>query len=106
MPFGIRLRRILPAVVVVVLSAVAAAASFAGVADWPQFRGVGAAGVAEGGAGAATPTAWDVPAGRNVKWKTLVPGLGFSCPVIWGDKLFITTAVNDGEEQKVRVGLY
>lgn len=71
--------------------------------NWPQFRGPGASGVSTG---AATPTKWDVPAGQNVKWKTPVPGLGFSAPVIWGERLFITTAVKEGEEQKVRVGLY
>src|SRR3954471_3504658 len=103
MPFGIRLRVIRPAVVLV-LSAAAAAASFGGEADCPQFRGAGAAGVA---AAVKTPTDWDVPAGRNVKWKTPVPGLGYSSPVVWGDKLFVTTAVMEGDEgQKVRVGLY
>ena len=71
--------------------------------DWPQFRGPGATGIASG---TPTPTTWDVPAGENVKWKTPVPGLGFSAPVIQGDKLFVTTAVKEGEEQKVRVGLY
>ena len=70
--------------------------------NWPQFRGPGASGI---GAGAATPTEWDVASGKNVKWKTPVPGLGFSCPVIWGDKAFVTTAVMEGE-QRVRVGLY
>lgn len=72
-------------------------------ANWAQFRGPGASGVATG---AATPTTWDVASGTNVKWKTPVPGLGFSCPVVWGDKVFVTTAVKEGEEQKVRVGLY
>ena len=71
--------------------------------NWPQFRGPAASGVATG---AEAPATWDVPAGKNVKWKTPVPGLGFSCPVVWGDKLFVTTAVKEGQEQKVRVGLY
>src|SRR5437762_11883140 len=71
--------------------------------NWPQFRGAGASGVS---AGPATPTEWDVTSGKNVKWKAPVPGLGYSCPVIWGDRLFVTTAVKEGEEQKVRVGLY
>jgi outer membrane protein assembly factor BamB len=71
--------------------------------NWPQFRGPGAQGVSPG---PATPTTWDVAGGKNVKWKTPVPGLGYSCPVIWGDKLFITTATHDGKDQTVRVGLY
>jgi outer membrane protein assembly factor BamB len=87
--------------VAVVLLLVAARVDAAD-ANWPQFRGPRASGV---GAGAATPTEWDVASGKNVKWRTPVPGLGFSCPVIWGDKVFVTTAVMEGE-QKVRVGLY
>ena len=71
--------------------------------DWPSFRGSSASGVAEGHP---TATTWDVPANKNVKWKTPVPGLGLSAPVVWGDRLFVTTAVKEGEEQKLRVGLY
>src|SRR3954465_2074101 len=71
--------------------------------NWPQFRGPGASGI---GAGAAAPTEWDVASGKNVKWKTPVAGLGYSCPVVWGDRVFVTTAVKEGEQQTVRVGLY
>jgi outer membrane protein assembly factor BamB len=71
--------------------------------NWPSFRGPSASGVAEG---QPTATTWDVDANKNVKWKTRVPGLGLSSPVIWGDRLFITTAVKEGEEQKLKVGLY
>lgn len=70
--------------------------------DWPQFRGPSASGVADG----TTPTTWDAASGKNVKWKTPVPGLGLSSPVIFGDRLYVTTAVKEGEEQKLRVGLY
>ena len=70
--------------------------------NWPQFRGAFASGVSA----VAAPTTWDVPAGKNLKWKTPLPGLGFSCPVVWGDRVFVTTAVKEGEDQKVRVGLY
>lgn len=61
-------------------------------ANWPQFRGIGAGGVADG---QFPPTNFDVPKGKNVRWKTSVPGLGHSCPVVWGDKVFLTTAVGD-----------
>jgi outer membrane protein assembly factor BamB len=60
--------------------------------NWPQFRGVGAAGVADG---QFPPTNFDIPAGKNVRWKTPIPGLGHSCPVVWGDRVFLTTAVGD-----------
>jgi outer membrane protein assembly factor BamB len=61
-------------------------------ANWPQFRGAGAAGVVDG---QFPPTHFDVPKGKNVRWKTPIPGLGHSCPVVWGDRVFLTTAVGD-----------
>ena len=95
-----RLRTLLASIALVVATCATASAEDS---NWPQFRGRQAGGVATG---AAAPTEWDVASGRNVKWKAPVPGLGFSCPVIWGERLFVTTAVREGEEQKVRVGLY
>jgi len=68
-----------------------------------MFRGPNASGIAEG---FATPTQWNVPAGENVKWKTPIPGLGHSSPIIWGNQLFITTAVSGQKDAKLRVGLY
>jgi outer membrane protein assembly factor BamB len=96
-----QLRRFLPAAVM--LLAASPIVFAVDDSNWPQFRGPRAGGVAPG---AATPTEWDVASGKHVKWKTPVPGLGFSCPTVWGDRLFVTTAVKEGEEQKVRVGLY
>lgn len=70
--------------------------------DWPGFRGIHARGFADG-----KPTAavWDVSAGRNVRWKVKVPGLSHSSPVIWGDRVCVTTAVS-GKDDPLRVGLY
>lgn len=70
--------------------------------NWPQFRGTGANGVADG---QFPPTTWDVPKGHNVRWKTPIPGLGHACPVVWGDKVFITTAVGD-PKATLRPGQY
>jgi outer membrane protein assembly factor BamB len=69
---------------------------------WPSFRGPGARGVAEG---FRTPTQWDVEQGKNVAWKTPIPGLAHSSPVTYGDRLFVTTAVS-GKDDPLRVGLY
>lgn len=55
--------------------------------NWPQFRGAGADGVAPSGC----PTAWD--SSTNVRWKTPIAGEGWSCPVVWGDSVFLTTAI-------------
>ena len=71
--------------------------------NWPSFRGPQAAGVADG---FATVVEWDVESGDNVKWRQPVPGLCHSSPVIWGDRLFVTTAVRKDGEQELRVGLY
>ncbi len=70
---------------------------------WPQFRGSGAAGFAEGHT---TPVEWDVATSKNIRWRTPVSGLGHSSPVIWGDRLYITTAISGEKDPELRVGLY
>ena len=71
--------------------------------NWPQFRGPGATGVVEGGIAAAS---WDAQKAVNTRWKTKIPGLAHSSPVIWGDKVFITTAVTSAAKDETRYGLY
>ncbi len=58
---------------------------------WPEWRGPYKNGMARGDA----PTTWSDT--KNIKWKTEIPGRGFSTPVIWGNKVFITTAVQTGK---------
>lgn len=69
--------------------------------NWPQFRGIDATGVADG---QDPPLKWDIKEGTNVLWKTPIPGLGHSCPVIWGDRVFLTTAV--GGNTEIKTGNY
>nr|MBA3323474.1 PQQ-binding-like beta-propeller repeat protein [Pyrinomonadaceae bacterium] len=71
--------------------------------NWPQFRGPQASGVADG---KTSPTAWDVAKMSNIKWKTEIPGLAHSGPVVWGDKVFVTTAISSDPKASLRVGLY
>jgi outer membrane protein assembly factor BamB len=71
--------------------------------NWPQFRGPRASGIAEG---PATPVEWNVATGRSVLFRVPVEGLGHSSPVVWGDQVFVTTAVSRGGEARLRVGLY
>jgi outer membrane protein assembly factor BamB len=72
--------------------------------NWPQFRGPAATGIADG---QHPPITWDVKTGANVRWKTPIPGLGHSAPVIWGDSVFLTTAISSGDlNPKVRTGNY
>ena len=80
----------------------AAAAARPGI-DWPQFRGISALGVAEG---FSLPAAWNVSSGTNVVWKATVPGLGLSSPVVWGDDVFISTAISGRKDAGLKVGLY
>lgn len=70
---------------------------------WPSFRGTGARGIADG---QNPPIQWDAEANTNVLWKTAIPGLGNSCPTIWGDRLFITSAVSDQANRDVKIGNY
>ncbi|HSQ54338.1 MAG TPA: PQQ-binding-like beta-propeller repeat protein, partial [Gemmata sp.] len=70
-------------------------------ANWPQFRGVDSTGVADG---QNPPISFDVKKGTSIRWKTPIPGLGHSCPVIWGDRVFLTTAV--GGNMSIQTGNY
>ena len=69
--------------------------------NWPQFRGPGARGIASG---TQVPDRWS--ATENVAWKTDLPGRGWSSPVVWGNKIFLTAVVNLGESEPPKKGLY
>ena len=71
--------------------------------NWPSFRGANADGISRG---AATATVWNVEKGENVLWRKAIPGLGHSSPIIWGERLFVTTAVNQRKTAPLKVGLY
>lgn len=61
--------------------------------NWAEFRG-------SNGAGHSTatnlPTRWSET--QNVRWKTAIPGKGWSSPVIWKDQIWLTTATDDGKQ--------
>src|SRR5271157_2808121 len=85
------------------LAAVIAVASLATAADWPQFRGPSASGV---GTGSKPPIHWDATKGTNVVWKAEIPGLAISSPIVWGDRVYVTTAISSDPTQTIRTGLY
>jgi outer membrane protein assembly factor BamB len=66
--------------------------------NWTQFRGPG--GLAISGE-QSLPQQWS--AGKNVAWKAKLPGYGWSAPIVWGDKVFLTTAVSE-KQQKPSAG--
>jgi outer membrane protein assembly factor BamB len=70
--------------------------------NWPQFRGPAATGVSPGN----PPVEWNGENGKNVLWKTDIPGLGHSSPIIWGDRIFLTSAVSESGDATLKVGLY
>ncbi|MGO8925320.1 MAG: PQQ-binding-like beta-propeller repeat protein [Limisphaerales bacterium] len=69
--------------------------------NWPQFRGPGARGITTN---TNLPEHWS--ASENVAWKAEIPGRGWSSPIVWGDCVFLTTAVNSGTSEAPKKGLY
>ena len=61
--------------------------------QWPQFRGPFASGIMEN---VDLPERWNINTGENIVWKTDIPGLGHSCPVVWDDKLFVVNGILTG----------
>lgn len=69
--------------------------------NWPQFRGPGAMGVADE---SRFPERWSATA--NVAWKSKVPGVGWSSPIVWGNRVYLTTAITNGPLEEPKKGLY
>jgi len=71
--------------------------------NWPSFRGSQASGVADG---QNLPERWNGATGDNVLWKTPMPGLAHSSPVVWGDRLYVTSAITSLGEATFKHGLF
>ncbi len=71
--------------------------------NWASFRGSQAAGVADR---QNLPDRWDVKSGENILWHTPIPGLAHSSPIVWGNKIFVTSAVSSDPKATFRPGLY
>jgi len=76
-------------------------ASAHGQENWPQFRGEDSTGVSHNHK---LPIAWST--NLNVAWKTSIPGIGWSSPIVWGDRILITSVIKEGEVEPPRKGLY
>lgn len=70
---------------------------------WSRFRGPGGRGLAAV-ENPNLPKSWSTT--RNVAWKTSIPGLGWSSPIVWGDTIFVTTVTSDGKVETPQGGLY
>ena len=70
--------------------------------NWSRFRGADATGVVADDP--RLPDSWNQT--ENVRWKVDVPGTGWSSPVVWGDRVFVTTVIDTGDNEKPKAGLY
>jgi outer membrane protein assembly factor BamB len=71
--------------------------------QWPSYRGHMLSGVLDN---TGLPESFDFNTGKNIKWKTEIPGLGLSSPVIWGNDLFITTSISEKDKAGFKPGIY
>lgn len=71
--------------------------------QWPGYRGYLASGVLDN---ANLPESFDFIKGTNIKWKIEIPGMGLSSPVIWDNKIFITSAISKSDRSGLKPGLY
>jgi len=71
--------------------------------SWPSFRGPHASGIAEG---QNLPDEWNPKTGNNILWRTEIPGLAHSSPVVWGNTVFVTSAISSDPKANFRPGLY
>jgi outer membrane protein assembly factor BamB len=78
-------------------------AAAGGLGRWPQFRGMEAAGVADN---QRLPDRWDPATGENILWRTPIPGLAHSSPIVWGDVIFVTSAISGRKDATFKPGLY
>jgi len=86
-----------PFALLLALNAIAASDSPEALRNWPQWRGPLANGVAPE---ADPPLEWSET--KNVKWKVKIPGAGSSTPIVWGNQIFILTAVATGQKTEVK----
>jgi outer membrane protein assembly factor BamB len=71
--------------------------------SWPSFRGPSASGVADG---QRLPDRWGGASATNILWRTPIPGLAHSSPIVWGDTIFVTTAISSRKDATFKPGLY
>ena len=71
--------------------------------SWPSFRGPNASGIATK---QNLPEKWNAKTGENILWKTPIPGLAHSSPIVWGDRVFVTSAISSRGNATFKPGLY
>lgn len=64
--------------------------------NWPTWRGPRSDGTS---LEENVPTEWDGPSGKNIVWKTEVPGVGHASPIVWDERIFTITCDEDAEDR-------
>jgi outer membrane protein assembly factor BamB len=88
----VKLSRRISLALIVAASFVLSLVSVAGAANWPQWRGPDGSGISNE---KNLPAEWSPT--KNIKWKTPIGGRGHSSPIVWENKIFVTTAVEGAE---------
>ncbi len=101
-PVRLRLGNVGPVVELTVPAKAPLSPQAAPTVHWPGFRGANRSGI---GDGAEPPVKFDLATGAGVAWRVGLPGLGNSSPVVWGDRIYVTTAVAEGGSVPLRTGL-
>lgn len=73
-----------------------------GSGSWPSFRGPHASGIGEG----PFPERWNITTDENILWRTGIPGLAHSSPIVWGNRLFVTSAISSRGDATFKTGSY
>ena len=68
---------------------------------WPQFRGLNGAGIADG---SNLPVRWS--ATENVAWSLEIPGRGWSSPIVWDNRIFLTSAISPSSTKQPQKGIF
>jgi outer membrane protein assembly factor BamB len=89
------------ATLIAALSAALLSAQSAATTNWPRFRGADGLGISED---PRLPDRWS--ATENIVWKTDLPGVGWSSPIVWGDRIFVTSVVSARTPEPPKPGLY
>ncbi|MBA3270669.1 MAG: PQQ-binding-like beta-propeller repeat protein, partial [Acidobacteria bacterium] len=92
--------KILPLALLATL-AMASTARATGPSEWPQFRGPHGAGVADE---SSLPQKWSLT--HNISWAVELPGRGWSSPIVWRDRVFVTSAISPGLFKAPSTGIF
>lgn len=71
--------------------------------QWFMYRGNYAGGVLDN---ANLPETWNAETGENIAWEIKIPGTGHGCPVVWGNRVFVTTSVSSEDKGDIQTGIY